>query len=152
MKVELDPFEAMDQLFEDAGLEGGGQGVERDRIAGDLYFAYGSNLNERQMSYRCPDAIKMGGAQLRGWRLAFSGVADIRERHKDDAAGKARVKPGGRLNRQAGLADATRPKQGHEALSAQHAPHGSDLAFATDEATQRGGEGTQVGTGADGHG
>jgi len=43
-----------------------------------LYFAYGSNLNQDNMSYRCPDAVAVQSLQLKGWRLAFSGVATIR--------------------------------------------------------------------------
>lgn len=42
-----------------------------------LYFAYGSNLNLRQMAGRCPDAEPMGPALLRGHRLVFRGVADV---------------------------------------------------------------------------
>ena len=46
-----------------------------------LYIAYGSNLNLRQMSYRCPTAKVVGTAVLRNWRLLFCGVATI-ERYK----------------------------------------------------------------------
>ncbi len=42
-----------------------------------LYFAYGSNLNVRQMALRCPDAEKVGPADLRDHRLVFKGVADV---------------------------------------------------------------------------
>ncbi len=44
---------------------------------GRLYIAYGSNLNLAQMSGRCPTAEVVGKAVLRGWRLAFRGVATI---------------------------------------------------------------------------
>ena len=37
------------------------------------YIAYGSNLNIRQMRYRCPDAIPFGVADLEGWQLLFKG-------------------------------------------------------------------------------
>ena len=40
----------------------------------DLYYlAYGSNLSVRQMLERCPDAIYVGTAELKGWRLLFKG-------------------------------------------------------------------------------
>ena len=42
-----------------------------------LYLAYGSNLNKRQMAYRCPTAKPVGAALLYGWELCFRGVADI---------------------------------------------------------------------------
>lgn len=37
------------------------------------YLAYGSNLNIRQMAWRCPGATVAGTATLDGWRLAFRG-------------------------------------------------------------------------------
>lgn len=45
-----------------------------------LYIAYGSNLNPGQMAGRCPTAEVVGKAVLRGWRLAFRGVATIERR------------------------------------------------------------------------
>jgi len=42
-----------------------------------LYLAYGSNLNVRQMAYRCPTARPVGAAMIYGWELCFRGVADI---------------------------------------------------------------------------
>lgn len=49
------------------------------------YFAYGSNMDPRQMADRCPGAIALGAARLDGYRLAFrwdspgwgGGVADV---------------------------------------------------------------------------
>ena len=38
-----------------------------------LYFAYGSNMDPRQMRRRCPSAKPLGPAALPGWRLAFGG-------------------------------------------------------------------------------
>ena len=35
------------------------------------YFAYGSNLNFEQMTYRCPEATAVGTAKLEGYELAF---------------------------------------------------------------------------------
>ena len=35
------------------------------------YFAYGSNLNFGQMSYRCLEATVVGTAKLEGYELAF---------------------------------------------------------------------------------
>ena len=43
-----------------------------------LYFAYGSNLNEKQMKKRCPAATKLCSASLGGAALGFlGGVATI---------------------------------------------------------------------------
>ena len=42
-----------------------------------LYVAYGSNLNLRQMSTRCPTAKPVGTAMLKGWQLTFRGVATL---------------------------------------------------------------------------
>ena len=49
------------------------------------YFAYGSNLDLRQMRRRCPGSVALGRARLPGYRLAFTryatkrrgGVADV---------------------------------------------------------------------------
>lgn len=41
------------------------------------YFAYGANLNKKNMAYRCPTAKPVGPAVLQGYRLAFKGVADV---------------------------------------------------------------------------
>ena len=40
-----------------------------------LYFAFGSNLSEVQMRRRCPRAVLLGPATLRGHRLAFAGYS-----------------------------------------------------------------------------
>lgn len=37
------------------------------------YIAYGSNLNVRQMRMRCPRAMILGTAELKGWELLFKG-------------------------------------------------------------------------------
>lgn len=42
-----------------------------------LYFAYGSNLNLRQMERRCPDAVPLYGLILGDTRLVFRMVADV---------------------------------------------------------------------------
>ncbi len=42
-----------------------------------LYFAYGSNLNLRQMAQRCPKAQPLHLAELPGWKIVFRGVLDI---------------------------------------------------------------------------
>lgn len=44
------------------------------------YFAFGSNLNLRQMSKRCRTATNLGAAELPGWALTFRGVADVTPR------------------------------------------------------------------------
>jgi hypothetical protein len=43
------------------------------------YFAYGSNMDPRQMQERCPGAKPVGKARLKGWEFAISerGVATI---------------------------------------------------------------------------
>jgi len=38
-----------------------------------LYFAYGSNLDRRQFTARCPASRPVSSATLRGYRLAFRG-------------------------------------------------------------------------------
>ncbi len=40
------------------------------------YLAYGSNLNVKQMKYRCPNAKRVGKAILDGYRLMFKGRED----------------------------------------------------------------------------
>jgi len=52
-----------------------------------LYFAYGSNLNVRQMAHRCPDAVKVGRLILPDARLVFRGVADVIPSPGDRASG-----------------------------------------------------------------
>ena len=37
------------------------------------YIAYGSNLNTKQMGWRCPTAKKLHTAELEGYRLEFRG-------------------------------------------------------------------------------
>lgn len=37
------------------------------------YLAYGSNLAVDQMAWRCPDAVYIGTAELKGYRLLFRG-------------------------------------------------------------------------------
>jgi gamma-glutamylcyclotransferase (GGCT)/AIG2-like uncharacterized protein YtfP len=43
----------------------------------NLYIAYGSNLNVRQMAHRCPAARIVGTTEIRDTRLVFRGVADV---------------------------------------------------------------------------
>ena len=56
-------------------LEKAGMFTEKEETKEELrlYVAYGSNLNRRQMEYRCPDARVIGTAELQGWRLMFKG-------------------------------------------------------------------------------
>lgn len=42
-----------------------------------IYFAYGSNLHKKQMKNRCPDAVPLTKAKLKGYQLEFNNVADI---------------------------------------------------------------------------
>lgn len=59
------------------------------------YFAYGSNMDPRQMAGRCPGAIALGVARLDGHRLAFrwdspgwgGGVADVEEASGEEVWG-----------------------------------------------------------------
>lgn len=45
-----------------------------------VMFAYGSNLNVKQMAQRCPNAVRLGRLRLDNWRIVFRGVADcVRE-------------------------------------------------------------------------
>jgi gamma-glutamylcyclotransferase (GGCT)/AIG2-like uncharacterized protein YtfP len=55
-----------------------------------LYLAYGSNLNLKQMSYRCPTARIVGASEMKDYRLLFRGA---------HAASVATVEPfkGGRV-------------------------------------------------------
>lgn len=41
---------------------------------GKLYIAYGSNLNLRQMAYRCPSATIFGIGRLNNWELIYRGT------------------------------------------------------------------------------
>ena len=44
-----------------------------------LYLAYGSNLNKKQMSRRCPNALALDKYILRSYKLEFRRVAHIRK-------------------------------------------------------------------------
>lgn len=44
-----------------------------------MYFAYGSNLNKEQMAKRCPGAVPIGPATLKGYNLVFNYYASIDE-------------------------------------------------------------------------
>lgn len=41
---------------------------------GKIYGAYGSNMNLKQMSYRCPKAKVVGTGTLKDYRLIFRGI------------------------------------------------------------------------------
>lgn len=47
--------------------------ADKAQIPMDIYFAYGSNLNLRQMQYRCPTARLLGVGLKRGYALRFRG-------------------------------------------------------------------------------
>ena len=47
-----------------------------------LYLAYGSNLNKKQMSRRCPNAKPVGSVVLPGYKLEFRRVATIKHTKK----------------------------------------------------------------------
>ena len=42
-----------------------------------LYIAYGSNMNLKQMDYRCPNSYVVGNGKLKGWKLVFNYHADV---------------------------------------------------------------------------
>ena len=42
----------------------------------NYYVAYGSNLNLRQMRYRCPTAKLCGTGQLKNYELQFKGLSN----------------------------------------------------------------------------
>lgn len=44
---------------------------------GKLYIAYGSNMDESQIAYRCPDAGIVGIGTVEGYRLLFKGERDF---------------------------------------------------------------------------
>lgn len=41
-----------------------------------LYIAYGSNMDEKQMRYRCPDSKVVGTSTVEGYGLLFKGGVD----------------------------------------------------------------------------
>lgn len=43
-----------------------------------LYVAYGSNMNIKQMAYRCPNSTLVGKGIIKGYELVFNLHADIR--------------------------------------------------------------------------
>ncbi|NSL53351.1 gamma-glutamylcyclotransferase family protein [Calidifontibacillus erzurumensis] len=46
---------------------------------GKIYLAYGSNLNLKEMSSRCPSASILGSSELLGYRLLFCGESGSAE-------------------------------------------------------------------------
>ena len=38
-----------------------------------IYAAYGSNMSEQQMAFRCPDATIIGTGEIKNYRLMFKG-------------------------------------------------------------------------------
>lgn len=49
-----------------------------------LYVAYGSNMNLRQMAYRCPNSKVVCNGELHGWKLVFNVHADVIKGKKED--------------------------------------------------------------------
>lgn len=43
----------------------------------NLYFAYGANINQDDMAWRCPAARPIGAFELRDWQLEFYNHATI---------------------------------------------------------------------------
>ena len=52
-----------------------------------LYFAYGANLNNDGMAWRCPSATPIKSLVIKDWRLVFRGVADIEPSLGDQVQG-----------------------------------------------------------------
>ena len=52
-----------------------------------LYFAYGMNTNQEQMSLRCPGAKPLGRAVLSGYRFEFKSFATIVPSLRDSVEG-----------------------------------------------------------------
>jgi len=44
-----------------------------------LYFAYGSNLNHKQMKKRCPNSRFLKRAYLKGYRFVYDGYSSYRK-------------------------------------------------------------------------
>ena len=51
------------------------------------YFAYGMNTNIAEMTYRCPDAVCIGPARIKNYKLAFRTHADIELTDGEDICG-----------------------------------------------------------------
>lgn len=51
--------------------------AQQQRRTTSLYWAFGSNLNVRQMAYRCPTAKPIRALPVYGAKLVFRGVADV---------------------------------------------------------------------------
>jgi len=52
-----------------------------------LYFAYGANMHEDNMKYRCPDAVPIGPFVLKDWQLKFYTHANIEYNKGAEVAG-----------------------------------------------------------------
>ncbi|MGO1468832.1 MAG: gamma-glutamylcyclotransferase family protein [Tissierella sp.] len=52
-----------------------------------LYFAYASNLSKDYMLSRCPDAVPIKKARLKGFNLTFNELADIVEDKNEEVLG-----------------------------------------------------------------
>ena len=46
-----------------------------------LYIAYGSNLNLKQMKYRCPTAKLVGKGVVENYELQFKGMPPMQQSH-----------------------------------------------------------------------
>jgi gamma-glutamylcyclotransferase len=55
----------------------------------NFYFAYGSNMWDRQMGMRCPESKKLGIARLSGyrWIITTRGYANVVESTHDEVQG-----------------------------------------------------------------
>lgn len=55
-------------------VTGKGEYQEMGRKKETLYLAYGSNMNQAQMAFRCPTAEVVGTSELKGYELLFRGA------------------------------------------------------------------------------
>jgi hypothetical protein len=60
-------------MYLSAGEEAHGENTQMTRT---MYFSFGSNLDQAQMSRRCPAAIVVGPAMLEDHQLAFRGYSE----------------------------------------------------------------------------
>lgn len=44
-----------------------------------MYYAYGSNMNHKQMKERCPDSRFLKRVYLKGYRFVYDGYSVIRK-------------------------------------------------------------------------
>ena len=61
--------------------------MPNDKLPSIFYFAYGSNMNRGRIHTRLPNAVDLGSALLRGWRVVERKTADIEPCRAAEAPG-----------------------------------------------------------------